>query len=41
MLIVSPEFNCSLEILTIVAMLSGTYFFALCVDETNCIPYSP
>jgi pre-mRNA-splicing factor ATP-dependent RNA helicase DHX15/PRP43 len=26
MLIVSPEFNCSLEILTIVAMLSGTSF---------------
>jgi pre-mRNA-splicing factor ATP-dependent RNA helicase DHX15/PRP43 len=26
MLIVSPEFNCSQEILTIVAMLSGTYF---------------
>jgi hypothetical protein len=27
MLIVSPEFNCSQEILTIVAMLSGTFFF--------------
>jgi pre-mRNA-splicing factor ATP-dependent RNA helicase DHX15/PRP43 len=26
MLIVSPEFNCSQEILTIVAMLSGTDF---------------
>jgi pre-mRNA-splicing factor ATP-dependent RNA helicase DHX15/PRP43 len=26
MLIVSPEFNCSQEILTIVAMLSGTFF---------------
>jgi Helicase associated domain (HA2) len=26
-LIVSPEFNCSEEILTIVAMLSGTCFF--------------
>ena len=26
MLIVSPEFNCSQEILTIVAMLSGTSF---------------
>jgi len=40
MLIVSPEFNCSQEILTIVAMLSGT-FFASCVDETDCIPCSP
>jgi pre-mRNA-splicing factor ATP-dependent RNA helicase DHX15/PRP43 len=27
MLIVSPEFFCSQEILTIVAMLSGTFFF--------------
>src|SRR6266576_3014008 len=27
MLIVSPEFNCSQEILTIVAMLSGTFFW--------------
>ena len=26
-LIISPEFNCSQEILTIVAMLSGTFFF--------------
>jgi hypothetical protein len=30
MLIVSPEFNCSQEILTIVAMLSGV--FVKCVD---------
>jgi pre-mRNA-splicing factor ATP-dependent RNA helicase DHX15/PRP43 len=29
MLIVSPEFNCSQEILTIVAMLSGPLFFLL------------
>jgi len=36
MLIVSPKFNCSQEILTIVAMLSGTYF-ASCIDETDCI----
>jgi hypothetical protein len=42
MLIVSPGFNCSQEILTIVAMLSGPFFFfASCVDETDCIIYSP
>ena len=29
MLIVSPEFNCSQEILTIAAMLSGTFLFLL------------
>jgi pre-mRNA-splicing factor ATP-dependent RNA helicase DHX15/PRP43 len=40
MLIVSPEFNCSQEILTIVAMLSGT-FSSSCVDKTDCIPSVP
>ena len=29
MLIVSPEFNCSQEILTIVAMLSGVFVFTV------------
>ena len=27
MLIVSPEFSCSQEVLTIVAMLSGAFYF--------------
>ena len=30
MLIVSPEFNCSQEILIIVAMLSGTFVLLHC-----------
>jgi hypothetical protein len=37
MLIVSPEFNCSQEILTIVAMLSGALFASI-VDEADTIP---
>jgi helicase associated protein len=41
MLVLSPEFGCSQEILTIVAMLSGAFSFASCVDETDCIPCSP
>ena len=34
MLIVSPEFNCSNEILTIVAMLSGTCLLHVCPLQT-------
>jgi hypothetical protein len=38
MLIVSPEFSCSQEILTIVAMLSGVLFYCIyVVDRTDRI----
>ena len=36
MLIVSPEFNCSNEVLTIVAMLSGQ-FFTVCRSMRHCV----
>ena len=36
MLIVSPEFNCSNEILTIVAMLSGMLYFIRPRTVTHC-----
>ena len=40
MLIVSPEFNCSNEILTVVAMLSGMLYFIRPCSVTHCASIS-
>ena len=37
MLVASPEFSCSQEILTIVALLSGVFFLFYVVDWTDPI----